>query len=195
LNKLLVSGLCLIPFLAGCLSLPGSGNDPIVRYGLQTSDLSCNTGRGTLGLSIAKLGSGLDTDRVARRNANSGEITYLQSVRWVDRVGVMLEQRMAADLECLGHTVITSHHSKLNHDNLVCEVRAFNLLVDGSNDMAEVGLSCVLFVAAGDGDINIQSRHSSPMHSWSASSATAAIGSSYEKVLQELAKRLEPQPL
>ncbi|MFT5483484.1 MAG: ABC-type uncharacterized transport system auxiliary subunit [Halieaceae bacterium] len=195
MNKLFFSGLCLLPLLAGCLSLPGSGNDPIVRYGLQAPDLSCSTGRGTLGLSIAKLGSGLDTDRVARRNADSGEITYLKGVRWVDRVGVMLEQRLAADLECLGHTVITSHHSKLNHDNLVCEVRALNLVVDGDNDMAEVGLSCVLFVAAGDGDINIQSRHSGPMHNWSASSATAAIASSYQQVLQELATRLEPQPL
>ena len=98
---------------------------------------------------------------------------------------------MAKDLECLGYTVLTSHHNTLSHNQLVCEVRAFNLVAAGGDDRAEVGLSCILFVASGDDDINIRSQHSTSLSSWRASSATGAMAASYAKVLDDLAAALK----
>lgn len=177
--------------LAGCVSLPGSDSVPSARYTLNPAAENCVPGGAPLGLSISKLGAGLDSDRIARREAGSGEITYLGNVRWVERTDQMLEQRLAADLECRGHTIITSHHNTLSHDQLVCEVRDFNLVANGSRNAAEVALSCVLFVASGDGDVNIRSYHSTPLSRWSADSATAALSTSYKLVLEDIAANLE----
>ncbi len=190
MSKQLLMGLALVSLL-GCVSLPGSDTTPSARYTLNSTTDNCG-GPGTpLGLSVAKLGVGLDTDRIARRDSGTGEMTYLGNVRWVEPAGRMLEQRLANDLECKGYTIITSHHNTLSHDQLVCEVRAFNLIADAGNDGAEVGLSCVLFVASGDGDKNIRTLHKTTLSSWRASSATAAMSASYQRVLQDITTGLK----
>ena len=183
--------LCLPVLLSACVSLPGEDADPATRYMLQGPGQQCSAAGKPLALSIIKVSSGLDTDRVARRNASSGEMTYLQGVRWVERVGGMMEQRLAMDLECAGYAVITSHHSHLDNDKLVCEVRALNLVQAGGADTADVSLSCVQFRAHGKTQNTILVSRSSPLRSWSANNAMTAMSRSYATVFKDLSSRLQ----
>ncbi len=196
MNKLLAITLfCLL--LPACVTLPGSEAGTTSRYLLKGPVGECETGATPLALSIVRVNAGLDTSRIARRDAHSGEYSYLKNVRWVEEVAAMMEQRLATDLECRGYTVLTSHHSKLSYDRLVCEVRALNLVEgdgdrveDRGGDRAEVGLSCVYFRAGAKKDIAIRSHHSSDLRSWSANDAVAAASDAYQRVFSELADAL-----
>lgn len=191
MNRLLMLGLPLL-LLGGCVDLPGENSGSLTRYNLQGAATHiCKASSATLELSVTQLGAGLDSDRIARRDAASGEVTYLQGVRWVDSVGPMVEQRLAADLECAGYAVVTSHHRKLAHDRLVCEVRALNLVASGGDDQAEVGLSCLLFGAADKSELALASYQQWPLQQWRADQAVAALNSAYQAVFAELLAALE----
>ena len=189
MNKLLATTLfCLL--LPACMTLPGSEAGTTSRYLLKGPAGECETGAAPLALSIVRVNAGLDTSRIARRDAHSGEYSYLKNVRWVEEVAAMMEQRLATDLECRGYIVLTSHHSKLSYDRLVCEVRSLNLVEGRGGDRAEVGLSCVYFRAGAKQDIAIRSHHSSDLRSWSANDAVAATSDAYQRVFSELADAL-----
>jgi ABC-type uncharacterized transport system auxiliary subunit len=176
--------LLLCGALSACVNLPGSDTSPPLRFMLQGPAGKCSSGNTPLSVSVVRVGPGLNNDRIARRDQNTGEVSYLEDVRWVDRSGAMLEQRLASDLECSGYAVLTSHHGKRSTDELVCEVRALNL-VSGTGNSAEVALSCVLF-GSGDNSNALQTRHSSPLGSWQASAAVAAVSQAYQQVFKDL---------
>ena len=179
----LVLALCL----GGCMTLPGADLPTTSRYTLMGPEASCEAGSGnTLVLSVARVNAGLDTERIARRNAGTGEIAYLKDVRWADQAGTLVEQRLAQDLECRGLTVLSSHHHKLGQRQLICEVRALNLVEHSNRDEAEVGLSCLLYRTGGDPDKPFVSTHTSTLTNWSATSAVAAVSRAYQAVLADL---------
>jgi ABC-type uncharacterized transport system auxiliary subunit len=183
-------GLTLCALLPACVTLPGEGIEPAERYMLNAPQQTC-IGDGTpLILSVIKVSSGLDSDRIARRDAATGKFTYLQGVRWVDRSGPMLEQRLARDLECQGYSVVTSHHAQSNNAQLVCEVRALNLLQAAGSDSAEVALSCVRFNATGQQQDSILSSHTTPLRSWEIGDAMSAMVESYAQVLRDVHTQL-----
>ena len=185
------TGLLALAFLSGCVSLPGSDAPATSRYTLLGPGQACGEGRETLVLSVPRAGVGLDTERIARRNANTGEITYLKDVRWADQAASVMEQRMVQDLECHGFTVLSSHHQRLGQQKLVCEIRALNLVEYDNRDEAEVGLSCLLYRTGDQADLPIVSNHRSPLRDWSANSAVAAMSSAYQSVLADLVAALE----
>ena len=176
--------LCLL--LPACMTLPGSDTSAPSRYMLQGPGGACDPGEKPLALSVVKVSAGLNTDRIARREERSGEYTYLKGVRWVDQAGAMLEQRLAADLECRGYTVLTSHHHKLSHDQMICEVRALNLVDGAGSNEAEVGLSCVYFRAGDTDEVTLRAYHRSRLRSWSADNAVAATSDAYQQVLSDI---------
>ncbi len=186
--RLATAGLFL--FLSACVSLPGEDAEPAARYMLKGPEHNCVAAGPPLLLSIIKVASGLDTDRIARRDTATGQFTYLQGVRWVDRSGGMLEQRLASDLECKGYTVITSHHAQLRNRQLVCEVRALNLVQSRGSDSAEVTLSCVLFDDARKQQDTILASHSSPLRRWGINDAMVAMAESYAQVLEDVSSQL-----
>jgi ABC-type uncharacterized transport system auxiliary subunit len=192
-NKLLPTALGLMLLMSACVELPGADREPASRYMLRSAETesgSCEAPRASLDLSVLKVSAGLDTDRIARRDASTGELTYLKGARWVDTVSVMLEQRLAADLECLGFTVTSSHHRRLSHDQLVCEVRALNLVSSKDGNSADVGLSCIYSKAGSKEELNLRSTHQSRLRSWSVNNAVAATSDSYQQVFTDLTKKL-----
>ena len=192
MNKLIAPGLTLL-LLSGCVELPGADTGTTTRYALQSANSgagSCEPATATLNLSVVKVNAGLETDRIARRDDHTGEITYLKQVRWIDTVGVMTGQRLAADLECRGYTVITSHHRRLSYDRLICEVRALNLVAGAGGDRAEVGLSCVYFKAETGEELALKAHHQSQLRSWRADDAVAATSDAYQQVFAELLAKL-----
>jgi ABC-type uncharacterized transport system auxiliary subunit len=178
----------MLALLAACVSLPGSDSPAFSRYALQGPSGNCTEGGTPLVLSISRVNVGLDSDRIARRNAGTGEITYLKDVRWADKVGSMAEQRLAQDLECNGFTVLSGHYQKLGQPRLVCEVRALNLVIDGGSDQAEVGFSCLYY--RGEEDLPIVTSRRAGLTDWSAGSAVAAASDAYRLALADLLSAL-----
>ncbi len=189
MNRMLA--LALIGLLPACMTLPGSDAPTVSRYLLSGPERSCDVGGEPLALSVVSVNAGLDNDRVARRNANSGELTYLGGVRWADEVGPLLEQRLAQDLECAGFAVQSGHHHKLGQRQLVCEVRAFNLVENGA-DSAEVYLSCLYYRGKND-DVSLVIRQTADLDRWNADAAVAAISEAYARVFIELFDGMRPQ--
>lgn len=175
--------------LAACVSLPGSNSGAQGRYLLQAAGGSCERGERALSLTVVKASAGLDTDQIARRDENTGAVSYLQGVRWIEPVPEMLEQRLAADLECRGYSVITSHHRTLGHEQLVCEIRAFNLAQNGAADQAEVALSCVLF-AGGEVKASLITEHTVALQRWSEAAAMSGFNQAWQQVFADLSARL-----
>ncbi len=181
MNKLLL--LAPASVLVACMSLPGSDTPAASRYLLTSTDSGCNAGGKPLSLSVLRVNAGLDTDRIARLDADSGQLSYLKDVRWADQLGLMMEQQLAADLECRGFSVMSGHRHRLGQPRLLCEVRAFNLLED-DRDLAEVALSC-MYSRDGE-DRSIIARHRAPLQRWSADAAVAALSEAYRAALDEL---------
>jgi ABC-type uncharacterized transport system auxiliary subunit len=194
IRLLLVAGFTL-GLSAGCVQLPGADSEAAARYMLLSADngtVTCKVPEKSLRLSVLKLSAGLDTDRVALRNRDTGEFTYLTGVRWIDSAGSMLEQRLASDLECHGYSVVSSHHRRSDQDSLNCEVRALNLIEsDGAGKKAEVGLSCVYLPAQGQPAIAIQSRQTEMVGSWRADEAIRALSAAYARQFNELLDALD----
>ena len=174
----------VLALLAGCMTLPGSDSAVFSRYTLTGPEQNCAKGGNALVLSVARVNVGLDSDRIARRNTDSGEISYLKDVRWADQAGIMVEQQLARDLECNGFTVLSSHHHKLGQPQLICELRALNLVQSGGRDLADAALPCMLY--GPDGDVPIVSNHQVALSRWSARSAVAAVSEAYQRVLADL---------
>lgn len=175
--------------LGACMTLPGSGTPPTSRYLLRDVPGDCSAGDSALNLSVVRASAGLNSERIARRDAASGEITYLSGVRWADQLPLLLEQQLARDLECRGFAVITGHQRALGQPRLVCEVRAFNLLEDGS-DQAEAWLSCMFYRDNGEQQ-SLSSRHRIALGRWNADSAVAALSDAYNAVFTDLAAGME----
>lgn len=188
MTKLVLASLA-VSLLSACMTLPGSGATPAGRYMLQGNDASCSGGDRPLSLTVTTVGAGLDSDRIARRNADSGEFSYLKGERWIEPTDSLVEQRLAADLECNGYTVITSHHRMLKQDQLVCEVRALNLLQSGGQNQAEVALSCVLF-AVGSEPLSLRVEQSAKLERWSTGAAITALSKAYQQAFSELEAKL-----
>lgn len=180
-----LSALFSMLLLSSCMSLPGSESPLARQYLLQAEDASCTASSKILHLSVVKVAAGLDTDRIARMNRDTGEMDYLQGVRWVEEVGSMLEQRLAADLECRGFAVQTGHRTRLEHAQLQCEVRALNLVSTGSQDEAEVGLSC-LYYRPGIEDSALIATAAVPLQRWSVKQAMTALSAAYDRASGEL---------
>jgi ABC-type uncharacterized transport system auxiliary subunit len=170
------------------MSLPGADTPPTSRFLLQAGPGECVPGTQPLSLSIVRASAGLESDRIASRDADSGELTYLADVRWAERLPRLLEQQLAKDLECRGHAVVTGHHRSLGQPRLACEVRAFNLVKGGDNH-AEAWLSCIYRAHGGDEQV-IVSRHTGKLQRWSAESAVAALSSAYRAVLDDMVAEL-----
>ena len=185
MNKAIPAALLLL-LLAGCISLPGSDFPDTSRYSLPVTNQGCTPGDTPLALRVPRVSAGLDSNRIARRNAATGEITYLKDVRWAEDVRVLVEQRLARDLECHGFTAVSSHHHTLDQSQLVCEVRAFNLVQEGSRDTAEVGLSCIYYGSGNAPDRPVVTMRDSAVTDWSAPAAVAAVSDAYELALADL---------
>lgn len=181
MNRLLL--LAPTALLAACMTLPGSDTPPTSRYLLTSTGADCATGYRALSLSIAGVNAGLDNDRIARLDGNSGQLSYLKNVRWADELGGLLEQQLAADLECRGFAVMSGHRHSLGQARLLCEVRAFNLRQDGG-DQAEVALSCVY--TGGKEDRMIISRHTAPLSRWTADAAVSALSTAYGAAVDDI---------
>jgi ABC-type uncharacterized transport system auxiliary subunit len=165
------------------MTLPGSDTPPTTRYLLHDATGDCRSAASPLSLSVVRANAGLETERIARRDRATGEVTYLAGVRWADQLPSLLEQQMARDLECSGFAVMTGHHKTLAQSRLVCEVRAFNLVEDGGN-RAEAWLSCMHYPANREPRALV-SRHTAPLGRWSADSAVAALSEAYRAVLED----------
>ena len=177
--------LCLLSIaLSACVTLPGSDSPSTARYLLRDAGGDCQPPTTALSLSVVQASAGLETERIARRNTETGEVTYLAGVRWADQLPSLLEQQMARDLECRGHAVMTGHHRTLGQSRLICEVRAFNLVKDGGNQ-AEAWLSC-MYYPAGAEPRALVSRHSAALSNWSADSAVAALSTAYGSVIEDI---------
>jgi ABC-type uncharacterized transport system auxiliary subunit len=191
-NKILRLSLLCLP-LCGCVDLPGSTASPVDRYGLQaaqTDSAQCKAGSTAITLMISSVGAGLDSNRVARRNTSSGEISYLQGVHWAESVGKLVEQQLALDLECGGYTVSTSHHRRLSRNRLECELRAFNLLEGENLQEAEVKLSCSYLQVASQSDVLLKTDQRSTLHAWTADAAIAAISAAYQQAAKDILRQL-----
>ena len=182
--------ILLAPLLTSCMSLPGSETEPSLHFDLPSPSANCSAGGTPLALTVAEVSPGLDSDRIARRAAATGEFTYLQDVRWVGRSAVVVEKALARDLECRGYTVLSGPQRRGSHDQLVCELRAFNLIDSGGRNAAEVGLSCLVF-RQGAEDIAVVARGRSNVGTWSATSAVNALSDAYRQAVEKL---LEPLP-
>jgi ABC-type uncharacterized transport system auxiliary subunit len=191
-NKILRLGLLCLP-LCACVDLPGSTASTHDRYGLQAAQpdsAQCEAGSTAITLVISSVGTGLDSNRVARRNVSSGEISYLQGVRWAESAGKLVEQQLALDLECNGYTVSTSHHRRLSRNRLECELRAFNLLQTENQDEAEVKLSCSYLQVANQNEVLLKTDQRSTLPTWSADAAIAAIRTAYKAAANDILRQL-----
>lgn len=175
--------------LAGCVSLPGSEETVPLRYTLQAPTTDCTRGTEPLGLGVAQVASGLATDRIAIVDQSSAEMSYLKDLRWVDNAGAMLQQRLASDLECRGRVVQTSHRARAGRDNLVCEVRALNLVRNTAGDQASIALSC-LFRSMDGRELAMLPSARVPLNRWSGDAAVRALGTAYARMFEQLSEQL-----
>ena len=188
MTRLSIALVCCLG-LSACVSLPGADSSPSARYTLPASTASCTASEKVLELSVVAVAPGLDNNRIARVNRDSGKLSYLKGVRWADSSASLVEQRLAADLECAGYTVSTSHRSNIKHPRLVCELRAFNLAESRSGgDSAEVALSCLL--SGTDGELSLTGSATEDVNSWNADAAVAGVGRAYTSTLRQISKNL-----
>lgn len=179
--------------MSGCLALPGSEGNTPSRFALQGPAQSCVVGSRAISVSIGQVAAGLNTDRIARIQEDTGEFSYLRDVRWVDSAGAMMEQRLASDLECRGFVVHTGHRTTAGQSELLCELRALELQETSAGNQAAVTLSCTFLAANGAGQALVESA-TKPLSRWSAKAAVQALGAAYAEVLENLYAAIEAQP-
>jgi ABC-type uncharacterized transport system auxiliary subunit len=185
-----ISAGLLIILLGGCVDLPGSDPTEVNRFALLGPQGSCSHGKHALALSIVSVGSGLENDRVAQLNEQTGELTYLKGLRWAQSLGSMLEQRMAADLECAGFIVQTGHHSRLGRSQLLCEVRALNLVTAVSVNKADVAISCLYQESNSLPERALIESARVPLEHWSKKEAMRGLSQAYQQTFQSLVQEL-----
>jgi len=169
----------------GCFTLPGSDNATPNRYALQGPAQTCVAGQRPIAVSVVQVAAGLDTDRIARVQDSTGEFNYLRDLRWVDSAGAMMEQRLAADLECRGFVVQTGHRTRVGQRELLCELRALQLQDTGESNQAVVALSCIYRGDEGAERALVESARE-PMAQWNATVAVQALGAAYAAVFEKL---------
>jgi len=181
-----VVAILVLYLLQGCVTVPGSDAQAPARYTLQGPVQACTPGGCILALSVVQVAAGLDTDRIARVQVATGEFTYLRDLRWVDSAGSMLEQRLAADLECRGIAVQTGHRARAGQSQLLCELRALNLLEGKEGNVAEVALSCVYRGGDGGPDQVLLQSARVPLDHWNSTAAVQALSTAYAEVFDGL---------
>ena len=183
MNKLLI--VLLAGMLGGCFTLPGSEAKTPTRYALQGPPQTCVAGDRTIAVSIVRVAAGLDTDRIARLREPTGEFNYLRDLRWVDSAGAMVEQRLAADLECRGFVVQTGHRTRTGQSELLCELRAFEVRETAAGNQAVVAMSCTYQDTDGAERALVESAQM-PLAVWNATAAVQALGVAYGAVFDKL---------
>jgi ABC-type uncharacterized transport system auxiliary subunit len=183
LSRLLI--VLLAALSGGCLTLPGSDTPTPNRYALQGPAQACVAGERAIAVSVVQVAAGLDTDRIARVRESTGEFNYLRDLRWVDSAGAMMEQRLAADLECRGFVVQTGHRTRAGQSELLCELRALQLQDTGESNQAVVALSCMYRGDKGAERALVESARE-PLARWNATAAVQALGVAYAAVFENL---------
>jgi ABC-type uncharacterized transport system auxiliary subunit len=178
-----------VSLLASCVTLPGDEDSVPVRHALQGPDTACERGADLLGLRVVQAAPGLASDRIAVMDGASGEISYLKDLRWAETSTLLLQQRLATDLECRGRVVQTVAGSGTARDKLVCEMRAFNLVRTSTGDEASVALSCLLHRADG-GESSLLPAARVPLSGWNTGSAMRALDAAYGRMFDQLADGL-----
>jgi len=201
LRKNLVIGTILLT-LSSCLSLPDGPGDPSRHYGLLPAQSSCRTPvPQTMKLAITQVAAGLEGDRMIQLSSESGELVYLSDMRWASDTQILLEQRLAQDLETAGFTIITSHHKLASTSELNCELRALNLRGDSTNSAnketeetavrrAEFALSCALYDPVARNNRIISASGSSTFEQLRADEIAKALSESYHQGFVDLCKGL-----
>ena len=179
--------------MSGCLALPGSEGKTPSRFTLQGPAQPCVAGNRALSVSIGQVAAGLNNDRIARIQQDTGEFSYLRDVRWVDSAGAMMAQRLASDLECRGFVVHTGHRTGAGQSELLCELRNLELQETNQGNQAAVTLSCTFLAADGAGQALVESA-TKPLSRWSATAAVQALGAAYREVFESLYAAIETQP-
>ncbi len=186
--------LLLLVTVGGCLSLPEGSESVPKLYSVLAAQSSCRPDSpGTLNIGVTRVGAGLNSDRIASISARSGEIVYLKDMRWAMNTQAVLEQRLAADLESAGFSVITSHHKLAHTPELSCEIRQFNLVENGGYS-AQVALSCVLYEPAQKDYRALQATASTSLSQLSGDAVVQAMSASYSEAFNQLCRALEPTP-
>lgn len=191
LQKISFAAITLLS-LSACLSLPEGPGDPSRHYGLLPAKSSCSaTSPSTLKLAITRVASGLEGDRITQLSGRSGEMVFIGNMRWASNTQMLLEQRLAQDLETAGFTVITSHHKLAATRELNCELRALNLWEDGSAAydtldkttvrQAHFGLSCALYDPIAQSSRVIIAEGSSHLEQLRADEIAKALSESYHQ--------------
>lgn len=176
----------LFCLLGGCLSLPGSDTGAPTRYTLRGPPKVCIPVERTLALDVVQVVGGLDTDRIAQVQEETGEVTYLQNVRWAMAAGAMLEHRLAADLECRGIAVQTGHRARAGQDQLLCELRALNLREGEGGRVAQIALSCIYRGRQDAAELALVRSAQVPLDRYSATTAIRAFDAAYAEVFDGL---------
>ena len=140
---------------------------------------------------VVQVAAGLDTDRIARVQESTGEFNYLRDLRWVDSAGAMMEQRLAADLECRGFVVQTGHRTRVGQRELLCELRALQLQDIGESNQAAVALSCIYRGGEGAERALVESARA-PIGRWNATAAVQALGVAYAAVFEKIFAAMTP---
>ena len=191
MNKLLpmlIAGLTL----SACMTLPGEDANPNARYSLTgPAHESCSEPTTILHLSINRTGAGLDGNRIAVRDVETGEISYLAGNRWAENSSAMVEQRLAQDLECAGYAVSTSHRRNIALAEMTYELRSLNLVATAAGRQAEFGLSCLYSDNGSSVERPISARSRTKLSGWSSDAAVAAINSAYVDALSALLEQLD----
>ena len=175
--------------LGGCFSLPGSDGPAPGRYALQGPAQTCAPGEHGMAVRVVQVAAGLDTDRIARVQESTGEFSYLRDLRWVDGAGTMVEQRLAADLECRGFVVQTGHRTRTGRSQLLCELRSLELRETAAGNQAVVALSCIYRGEEG-AELALVESAREPLARWSGTAAVQALDAAYAKVFADLLARI-----
>ena len=183
----------LLPLLLiGCISLPSQQAQNQRHYSLLPAQSSCTIAPAyPLKIAITEAASGLNSDRIIQHSLDTGEVLYLSQVRWPNETSAMLKQRLAADLEAAGLSIISSHHYRGNISTLNCELRALNLTQSNfKTRAANFAMSCLLQMPDKKLPSPIIINAQTPMESLEANTIVKALSNSYGKGFNQLCQKL-----
>lgn len=177
--------------LSACLSLPDQQQNMQQHFNLKAANSACkNSQSEIIKLTITNVATGLNNDRVIQLSNQTGEVVYLRNMRWPNELQTVVQQRLAADLEKAGFSVITSHYQFASSKQLLCEVRALNLISDGSQNQAHFALSCNLLSKGKQSLKNIKVNQLSHIDQLSSVSINQALSESYNLGFDQLCRKL-----
>lgn len=133
--KLSSATLLLALVVGGCAALPGGGPAPLDTYDLSRPDAPAASRRRNAQLLIAEPGAlkALDGQNIVIRS-DPGAIQYLKGAQWADRLPIVVQAKLAEAFQASGgfSGVGTPGEGLAIDYQLVAEVRAFQVRVDGS---------------------------------------------------------------